>query len=168
MANDKDDLRIGDSDRELVSRLLKSAVEEGRLTLVEYDGRLQRIHSAKTVGDLTPIFQDLVASGNRRNFSEHGSAPSKSYAAKSRAKTGTPAWIKWMWFGWAVPVTLCVVIWLILVVTELELQYFWPIWVAGPLGAVIGSVTVMERWMIRPVLLERDARRNDGEEFSRS
>ncbi len=167
MANDKDDLRIGDSDRELASRLLKSAVEEGRLTLVEYDGRLQDIHNADTVGDLTPIFEDLILTGNRLGLAERGGAARQHAGEKNRPKFGTPAWIKWMWFGWAVPVALSVVIWLILVVTELELQYFWPIWLAGPLGAVIGSVTLMERWMIRPVLRERDARRSDVDEFSR-
>ena len=56
-SNDK--LRISDADRELVSKLLKVAIDEGRLTLAEYDERLRQAYEAKTVGELAPIISDL-------------------------------------------------------------------------------------------------------------
>lgn len=158
--NDKDKLRIGDSDRELVSRLLKSAVDEGRLSLAEYDERLQQVYEAKTVGDLDPITGDLMGAGRGvLAVNETGDlAPAGSVRTKPRTSrsNGTPVWIKWMWFGWSVPVVLTTVIWGITALTEGPDRFFWPLWVAGPLGAIMASVTVMERFMIRPALQERD------------
>ena len=160
--NDKDKLRIGDSDREVVSRLLKSAVDEGRLSLAEYDERLQRIFEAKTVGDLTPITGDLMGLGRTVVSVPGGDLATPVRAGKVR-RSGTPAWIKWMWFGWSVPVLLCSVIAVILMVTGADQDPFWPLWVAGPLGAPMLSVTLMERFMIRPTLdrqrAERESRR---------
>jgi hypothetical protein len=156
--NDKDKLRIGDSDRELVSRLLKSAVDEGRLTLAEYDERLQQVFVAKTVGDLDPITGDLMGAGRGvLAVTERGGLESASPRGHSRGRRtrGTPAWVKWMWFGWTVPVVVTSVIWLIAFLTG-NPDPFWPAWVAGPAGAVLLCVTGMERFMIRPMLESGD------------
>ena len=158
--NDKDKLRIGDSDRELVSRLLKQAVDEGRLTLPEYDMRLQQVYEAKTVGDLAPITGDLMGPGRGvLAVTEDGGLSTVDDAPPPRRKPRrdvTPAWIKWMWFGWLVPVTVCTTIWAIALVTGAGDQGLWPLWVAGSIGAPMACVTFMERFMIRPGLIERD------------
>ncbi|ADD40920.1 DUF1707 SHOCT-like domain-containing protein [Stackebrandtia nassauensis] len=164
--NDKDKLRIGDSDRELVSRLLKQAVDEGRLTLPEYDLRLQQVYEAKTVGDLDPITGDLMGSNQgvlavteSGNLSTvHDAPPRRTRPRRDK----TPAWVKWMWFGWLVPVTVCTTIWGIGLVTG-GTGYMWPLWVAGTIGAPMACVTFMERFMIRPALIERDQQRLVGE-----
>lgn len=165
MVNDKDKLRIGDSDRELVSRLLKSAVDEGRLSLAEYDERLQRVYEAKTVGDLDPITGDLMATGRGTLAVSHDGGLTTTGPDRHpvRNRNRTPAWIKWMWFGWTVPAVLTTVIWLLAAVTTGDPDFFWPAWAVGPLGAVMLSVTAMERFMIRPTLAERDRRRGEGE-----
>lgn len=157
--NDKDKLRIGDSDRELVSRLLKSAVDEGRLTLPEYDERLQLVYEAKTVGDLGPVTGDLMGAGRgvlevdeAGGIAPAGGAPRRP----ARKRSGTPVWVRWMWFGWSVPSLLTSVIWVIALTTGVGTWYPWPLWVAGPLGALCMSVTLMERYMIRPALEEHD------------
>ncbi|GAA4907936.1 uncharacterized protein DUF1707 [Stackebrandtia albiflava] len=166
--NEKDKLRIGDSDRELVSRLLKSAVDEGRLTLAEYDERLQQVYEAKTVGDLTPITGDLMGTGRGvLAVSDHGELRTGAVRSVPVPRRGTPVWIKWMWFGWMVPVAICTTIWLIAFITGNGTQDFWPLWVAGPLGAVMGAVTLMERALIRPALQEADQRRLDRETAGR-
>lgn len=166
--NDKDKLRIGDSDRELVSRLLKQAVDEGRLTLPEYDLRLQQVYEAKTVGDLAPITGDLM--GPERGVlavTEEGRLSTvhdvpRPRNRRTKRRDRTPAWIKWMWFGWLVPVTVCTTIWGIGLVTG-GTGYMWPLWVAGTIGAPMACVSVMERFMIRPALIERDQQRLAGE-----
>lgn len=54
-----DSLRISDADRERVAALLRDAVGQGRLTLVEVDDRLADVYAARTLGELRPITQDL-------------------------------------------------------------------------------------------------------------
>lgn len=163
--NEKDKLRIGDSDRELVSRLLKSAVDEGRLTLAEYDERLQHVYEAKTVGDLTPVTNDLMGTGRGvLAVSDSGELRTQRPVNRTPKQRGTPVWIKWIWFSWGVPVALCATIWLIIFLTGGgETQGFWPLWVAGPLGAIMGAITLMERTIIRPTLIQKEQRRLEAE-----
>ena len=56
---DRDEMRAGDGDRQAVAEKLKTALDEGRLDLGEYDERLQRTYSAKTYGDLQELVTDL-------------------------------------------------------------------------------------------------------------
>jgi len=167
--NEKDKLRIGDSDRELVSRLLKSAVDDGRLSLAEYDERLQQVYEAKTVGDLTPITDDLMGTGRGvLSVSESGELRPQAPQFRPSRHRGTPVWIKWIWFAWGVPVALCTTIWLIVFLTSGGVHsYFWPLWVAGPLGAIMGAITLMERTLIRPTLIQQDQRRLEAEAAKR-
>lgn len=162
-ANDK--LRISDADRELVGKLLKVAIEEGRLTLAEYDERLRQAYEARTVGELAPIISDLprVADGTVDHVVPRPAAPvSGSWYDQPG---NTPQWIKWLWVSWMVPVSITMLVWVITLVTGDGTIYPWPLWVAGPLGAVYLSLTVGER-MTRPDRMraeaERKARRNQG------
>lgn len=52
-------MRAGDSDRQAVVDQLKTALDEGRLDLSEYDERLQRTYAAKTYEDLDGLLDDL-------------------------------------------------------------------------------------------------------------
>ena len=54
-----EDLRAGDSDREAVAEILRTALGEGRLELSEVDERLARVYAAKTYGELEPLVADL-------------------------------------------------------------------------------------------------------------
>ncbi len=55
----REDMRAGDSDRKAVAEQLKSALDEGRLDLSEYDERIQRTYAAKTYADLDGLLTDL-------------------------------------------------------------------------------------------------------------
>ena len=55
----RDEMRAADADRQAVADHLKSALEEGRLDLHEYDERLQQAYAAKTYGDLKELLSDL-------------------------------------------------------------------------------------------------------------
>ena len=54
-----DQLRISDADREAAVELLGEQYAVGRLTREEFDERSDAVWSAKTQGDLAPIFADL-------------------------------------------------------------------------------------------------------------
>jgi hypothetical protein len=65
------DLRIGDTDRDAALQSLGEHFAVGRLTREEYDERAEAVWTAKTRGDLVPIFTDRpgapVASPVRRS-----------------------------------------------------------------------------------------------------
>ena len=54
-------LRASDRDRDVVNDLLGTAYAEGRLTPEELDERSDRTAQSRTLGDLPPIIDDLVA-----------------------------------------------------------------------------------------------------------
>lgn len=168
--DDNDKLRISDADRELVSKLLKVAIDEGRLTLAEYDERLRQAYDAKTVGELAPIISDLPRSAD----GTVEPAPRPMLAPVSGANAyelleGTPQWIKWLWVSWMIPVSITTLVWVLTLLTGAGTIYPWPLWVAGPLGAVYLSLTVGERVTRGDRLRseeerrrERDRRRQQG------
>jgi Domain of unknown function (DUF1707) len=55
------DLRASDADRERVVSLLAQAVADGRLTLEEHTERIHRAYTARTLGDLVVLTEDLAA-----------------------------------------------------------------------------------------------------------
>ena len=56
-----DSLRLGDADRESAVDLLAEQYSLGRLTKDELDERSDAVWSARTQGDLAPVFADLPA-----------------------------------------------------------------------------------------------------------
>ena len=54
-------LRASDRDRDVVNDVLGTAYAEGRLTSEELDERMDRATQSRTMGDLPPIIDDLVA-----------------------------------------------------------------------------------------------------------
>ena len=54
------DLRASDADRDRVLALLAEAVSDGRLTIQEHSERIQRVFSARTLGDLAELTTDLA------------------------------------------------------------------------------------------------------------
>jgi hypothetical protein len=56
-----DHLRASDADRQQVADRLRKALDEGRLTLLEYDERLGAAYGAQTYGELAKVTRDLPA-----------------------------------------------------------------------------------------------------------
>ena len=54
-------LRASDADRDVVNDVLGTAYAEGRLTPDELDERSDQVAQSRTLGDLPPIIDDLVA-----------------------------------------------------------------------------------------------------------
>ncbi|MGV3115091.1 DUF1707 SHOCT-like domain-containing protein [Corynebacterium freneyi] len=71
--------RISDAEREAAMASLGRAFSEGRLTIDEYDDRVQRVACADTGADLVPLFDDLPPS---RRGGVPGQAPAKLYAGE--------------------------------------------------------------------------------------
>jgi hypothetical protein len=59
MAVRREDLRAGDADRTFVAGRLKVALDEGRLSVDDYDERLRQAYAATTYGDLDLVLADL-------------------------------------------------------------------------------------------------------------
>lgn len=140
-------VRIGDREREQAVGHLGKAFAEGRLDLAEYDERVASAYAAKTANDLLHLTADLP---------QH---PSSAAPAKQQSRTRDrarlqprtevaplPAWLRRAWLVYAGVVAINLVIWLILVASsESALPYFWPMWVAGPWGAVLLVSTIGAR-----------------------
>ncbi|AOR34046.1 hypothetical protein BFF78_26000 [Streptomyces fodineus] len=57
------DLRASDRDREQVAEVLRDALAEGRLDMVEFEERLEATYKARTYAELAPITRDLPTAG---------------------------------------------------------------------------------------------------------
>ncbi len=53
------DLRVSDADRQAVARRLERAMRDGRLTIVEFDERVQAAYAARTRSELEDLTEDL-------------------------------------------------------------------------------------------------------------
>ena len=138
----RDEMRAADADRQAVADQLTAALDEGRLDLHEYDERLQQAYAAKTYGDLQGLLGDLpsatlpVPAQRSLSGTPAGSALNASNAELTRR------WVFEVWASWFPVVGVTSAIWLISSIAAGELLDFWPIWVAGPWGAVLLFVTV--------------------------
>ncbi|WP_433212300.1 DUF1707 SHOCT-like domain-containing protein [Dactylosporangium sp. CS-047395] len=63
MSTDRPDMRISDAERELVVAQLNSAVAEGRLTLAEFEERVDGVLRSRTFGEIEPYVGDLPQKG---------------------------------------------------------------------------------------------------------
>jgi hypothetical protein len=52
-------LRVSDAERQAVARRLERALRDGRLTIIEFDQRVQAAYEAHTRGDLDDLTEDL-------------------------------------------------------------------------------------------------------------
>ncbi|MGW5519774.1 DUF1707 domain-containing protein [Nocardia africana] len=116
-------VRASDADREKIVERLRTAMNEGRLNLAEFDDRVQQVYTARTYGELSPILSDLPAVRDRPGAARSGRVP---------------PWVLIMWTPWVFVNILCVVIWL-----ATGAGYFWPFWVAVPWGLALCIPTVI-------------------------
>ncbi|MEU6581112.1 DUF1707 domain-containing protein [Nocardia sp. NPDC046763] len=138
----QENMRASDRDREQIVDRLRVAMGEGRITLHEFDERLQQVYSARTYGELAPIMSDLPAPrGPGRPASRAGDSGS------------VPIWVKIIWAPWVFVNLMCVVIWL-----ATGMGYFWPIWVAVPWGLALLIPTSIGMVVERDVQRRRAAR----------
>ena len=129
----RDEMRAADGDRQAVADALRTALDEGRLDLHEYDERLRRAYAAKTYGELDGLLADLPVS-----------VPAPRAAAEEPVVRDdvTRRWLMHVWGTYVPVVAIVTAIWLIGALQPGEAPAFWPIWVAGPWGALLLWQTV--------------------------
>jgi hypothetical protein len=128
-------LRAADADRDAVADRLRTAHAEGRLTVEEFGERLDAAFAARTMGELAGLTADLPPGRVARTGDEAEASPAPAAAAHR-------SWLRAGWGAWATAVLVTSAIWLIVTVSEGDLGFFWPIWVAGPWGAVLVARTL--------------------------
>ncbi|GGM18038.1 DUF1707 domain-containing protein [Dactylosporangium sucinum] len=143
MADRREDLRAADVDRQFVAERLKAALDEGRLSLGEYDDRLKEAYAARTYGDLDKILKDLPGfhPGSQSQVARTESIRPAADDEESPDEPRNPRWLIGVWSAWLVAVSVNIVIWILVSISNGEAVYFWPMWVAGPWGAVLLATT---------------------------
>ncbi len=142
--NDHQRMRASDADRQQVIERLRTALDEGRLKMDEFLERMGRASEAVTYGDLAPLYADLPVAGSvvpRERPAPVPAAGSQPVVAR-RGFAGLPAPLRVLWTIWAAAVSVNLVIWVLASVTTAQLIYPWPLWVAGPWGAILLVVSV--------------------------
>jgi hypothetical protein len=140
---DQQKMRASDRDRQQVVEQLRGALEDGRLAMEEYMDRMAAAYQAATYGDLAPLCADLPASSPMIAGPQTAVAAASAPAVSSRAGylAGLPVALKVLWTIWLAAVSVNVVVWSLVSVTSGHLAYPWPVWVAGPYGAVLFALS---------------------------
>jgi Domain of unknown function (DUF1707) len=146
--DDRRKMRASDADRQEAVERLRVALDEGRLKMNEYLERMEHAYEAVTYGDLEVLYHDLPEATSVAQRDPARSAPApKAAAAAAPAPSGVfaslPAPLKVLWTIWLVAVSVNVVIWVLVTATTGHLIYPWPVWVAGPYGAVLLSLSAV-------------------------
>ena len=131
----RDEMRAGDSDREAVAATLKSALDEGRLDLHEYDERLQKTYIAKTYGDLNGLLDDLPRTVPAQQSQVQGYQPpvaSPAAAPAGEQRSGGNQLARWVG-PYAGVMAVTSAIWAVTCIASGHLQYYWPVWMLIPL-----------------------------------
>ena len=133
----REGMRAGDSDRKAVADQLKTALDEGRLDLSEYDERLQQTYAAKTFADLDGLLDDLPGTVPPQQSQVQPAAPAGA-PAPAPAHSVAAQWARWTGpYGGAFLV--CVLIWAVTSASAGHLVYFWPVWMLIPIVLGVGG-----------------------------
>lgn len=148
--NDHQKMRVSDADREQTVGRLRAALGEGRLKMDEYLQRMERAYEAVTYADLTPLCSDLPTARPGQVAPATMTQPAATTPAVPAAPADEPAGgafarlppaLKVLWTIWLVAVSVNFVVWVLVMGTTGHLVYPWPVWVAGPYGAVLLAVS---------------------------
>jgi hypothetical protein len=125
------EMRASDNDRDRVAEALREHVAQGRLSVDEFNERLELVYQSKTYGDLAKLTSDLPDT-------DLHSLPAQARPVPARKPSGgAHKGLKAAWAAWAMVSAINWTIWLIVSVTSFSFIYPWPIWVMGPWGAVL-------------------------------
>ncbi|MEV4705972.1 DUF1707 domain-containing protein [Actinoplanes sp. NPDC049316] len=129
-------LRAADADRHQIAEQLKSALDEGRLSLAEYDERVRDAYAARTYADLLVLVADLPKPGlNAAEVNARRAAEVRRQARK------LPMALMVLWTIWGSVAALNLAVWFVLLVTVEADIYPWPVWLLVP-GAALAATTV--------------------------
>lgn len=142
------ELRASHGDRELVADRLRAALDEGRLTLAEYDERVGIAYGAITYADLNKLLTDLPTQTGVLEIRPPSATAAPAPAGKAvrparpRKRRRMPLAMSILWTIWGGVTGINVAVWAIVEATTAGDTYFWPIWVGGPTGAALAATTI--------------------------
>jgi hypothetical protein len=128
-------LRAADTDRQKIADQLKAALDEGRLSLHEYDDRVGQAYAARTYADLLALVDDLPRPGVSA-----AEVAARREADARRAARRMPTALIVLWTIWGALTAVNLVVYVLVAVTTSGHLYPWPIWMLVP-GAALGAVT---------------------------
>ncbi len=129
-------MRAADSDRHQVAEQLKAALDEGRLSLAEYDDRVREAYAARTYAELLVLVDDLPRAGMSA-----ADVNAQRAAELKREARRMPMALMVLWTIWAAVTAVNVMVWFIVAATTGFDLYLWPVWLLVP-GAALAAVTV--------------------------
>src|SRR5689334_8476581 len=133
---DAETLRAADADRHKIADQLKTALDEGRLSLNEYDDRVRQAYAARTYAELLIIVADLPRPGVSA-----AEVSARKAAEVRRAERKLPMALLVLWTIWGAVTAVNLMVWFLVAVTVDGYVYPWPIWLLVP-GAALGATTV--------------------------
>jgi hypothetical protein len=137
-------MRAADADRHQVAERLKAALDEGRLSLHEYDDRVKEAYAARTYADLMGLVTDLPQPGMSA-----AEVAAKQAAERRRAANRLPTSLIVLWTIWGALAAVNVVVYMLVAMTVSEDVYVWPVWALVPgaalLVATLGTQAVRRR-----------------------
>jgi uncharacterized membrane protein YccC len=140
-------IRASDEDRDRAAAALRENLAVGRLTLEEFNDRLDQAYAARTTGELDQLMTDLPGadlqqlpggSARRPAGSPLSPRPPSGWPAPSGAGRLSPAW-RAAWGSWLAISLGTLVIWMLSGASG----GLWFLWVAVPLGALM-----LGRWVM--------------------
>jgi hypothetical protein len=129
-------MRAADADRHQVAEQLKAALDEGRLSLHEYDDRVKEAYAARTYADLMGLVTDLPQPGMSA-----AEVAAKQAAERRREANKLPMPLIVLWTIWGALAAVNVVVYVLVAFTVEGDPYLWPAWMLVP-GAALLATTV--------------------------
>jgi hypothetical protein len=133
------EMRASDADRDRISAVLREAHAEGRLPQEELLERLDAAYDARTYGELDRLVADLPPPHRAL-----APLPRPVAAPVPRRPPGPSRFLRANWWAWSGAVAINLVIWVLVAITGPEVPHFWPMWVAGPWGALLAVWTLAD------------------------
>ncbi|MBB5154454.1 DUF1707 SHOCT-like domain-containing protein [Saccharopolyspora phatthalungensis] len=130
--SDSGSMRASDADREAIAQRLRAGLDEGRLSIVEYDERLRQAYASTTFSQLEPLVADLPEP-----------VPAKPSAETVKRERDKRKVVK-EWRDWASVTFILVAIWGVTSIASGGPLFFWPmfpmgIWAAVNLASMISG-----------------------------
>ena len=132
---DVETLRAADADRQKIADQLKAALDEGRLSLHEYDDRVGQAYAARTYKELLVLVADLPRPGLSA-----GEVSARRQAEMRRVARRLPTALLVLWTIWGALTAVNIVVFGLVKLTADEVIYPWPVWMLVP-GAALVAVT---------------------------
>jgi Domain of unknown function (DUF1707) len=115
-------LRASDADRERTAQLLREHHAVGRLTAEEFNGRIEQVFQARTLGDLDALLADLPAI-DLYQLPSAGIRPTRRGGSGPRGAGLVPAYDGQLlpardvhFFAWTAATAMAVVLWVVIAV----------------------------------------------------